>query len=530
MRRFSVSLVGSALVVGLAAQGARAAEISVKQTQGTLLQSGAASGRALAIGITNLPAGLGPIQLTLGQNDASLSTNYVRNVDTKALLDDALFIACGSGPTLNPVLIQGQQRCLDRSALAQRGLSLPDARDLVQIEELSKAGVATLRDDVLAENLKTDAAAKATGVLVDAPAISVAETSAVCSAAKPVDKPAPGRTLPPPIDEIIGLEAAIAACELTTKAGFPTLTESSGVAEVDLNLTTTIVKNVPQLNTALDSLQQQLEPLPASLRDPVNNAIDNIQREVSSQPLFTLALGPNDSSIASAADSVLSTSQSRAVVLSILNGLATVEVASAKASAGVAGSGAIAPTAKADPALVRVKVLNITLPNPAAGAPVIDVVVDPRNLHEALSSVPGVAGVIEANDQEIVLFRGLPLETHISFATGKEYVDASARPTCTLPGDSSGSVFNSVASASAVKILAFGKPSASGSGVEPASAVLPLVDVRLAEAQAASARSTPTQVQAALPLARTGALPASTAGAGMVVAGLAALVRRRFVR
>lgn len=534
MKRTISRFSGGCLVLTLSllasAPAARAVEVAeVRSKVSRFTSGGAVYGRALDLSIA-APAPVGPIQLTIGQTEGALSSMHEKKVLTDAVLPDGLFVRCEAGALriANPIEVNGVSSCIDRSAARSKGLNIAESSVVVTTEQLESAGLISFTDRVIKDVSSSEVGATATAALIG----NTFAGRAQCTVAQPNAK-ASQAIVPDALKGVLTASAGLASCA-TASGTTPALTQNAGVADVAVTVNQTLLGTTQAqlVGSQLDEIQRQLagSAVPAALKDPVNTAIDTLQRNLAAAPVLGLALGPQESTITSAAGATSAVSRSRAVVLDLINGLARVEVASANATASVAGDdSAIAPTAQADPALVRVKVLNITLPNPAAGAPLIDQAVDPRNLQASLKAVPAVAGVIEPGDDEIVLFRGTLLETHIVFAAGKTCVDPSQKDAaCTLPGDTT--KYNATSAATAVRIVAFGK-NVSAKGADPAGP-LPVVSMRLAEAQAAAFRS-PQTGTGAIPfpvLPRTGPFDVATVGGGAALLALTVLVRRRAVR
>lgn len=319
-----------------------------------------------------------------------------------------------------------------------------------------------------------DATATSKGIVIPGLATGEAACSSSRLAQDVVALPSPEQLAPALVAKV-----GSASCRVAV-TGLPTAVHSSGEIAADVTLTESLVTNVPQLNDALDGIQDGLASLPAPVSDPVNNAIDAIQAELGARPVLSVHVAPNEGTVTSTNAGISSAAPGVAVTVSVLGGIIELEIGLAKTAASVLDG---KPAATAEVAFVNIKALDITTPDPD------DALIDQQIAAPA----------------DVSLLEGTPLATNIITNRG------TTSTTC--PPDSGG--FTTCASAVGDAV-----------SVQTLAAPFPTVSVELAHSESqAAARFTKVEAAPVLPV--TGPWAAGTVLGGLGLAAAALLARRR---
>ena len=456
------------------------------QTDGTILEdrkflanevveSFSAQTRGVALRI--FVEGLGELTLSGGNGASTFEQTTAEQAAPKVPTD--LFTACDQVEAVN---VAGTKSCLDENKLEARGFDNPPSP--VSLTTLVERGIAEIvvidtiakGDQLAGQSANADSA----GLIIP----NLAQGTASCEGT--AQQSATGLSIPDPLTAVLAGDLGIASCD-TVGSGFPSVTHGSGEADLAVTLNNTLIDNVPLLNDALDTIQDQLAPL-GPTADPVNSAIDAIQAELTAEPLLTISVAPSGGAIVGSGEGFDTDAQSVAVTLSVLGGILEVTVGTAEVEAAILDRAA---TADAGSTFASVRALNILTPDPD------DTLIDQE---------------IQGPSQDLPILEGTLLESLIR-------IGAQDTAITNCPASGGGSC-SALASASTLSIDLF----------RGASSALPNIQIELAAASAEVGAV--FAAQANLPdlpvLPRTGAaaLPTLFLGGGLV--GLAAIVRRRF--
>jgi LPXTG-motif cell wall-anchored protein len=318
--------------------------------------------------------------------------------------------------------------------------------------------------------------AKANGIVIP----GLANAQVACVPPKLTDSLA-ALTTPASLAPILTAKLGSTDCAVSI-ANLPTANHSSGEIDAAITLTQTLVKDVPAVNSVLDTVQSQIGALPQPVRDRASNVISSIKQKLASDPVLDIKVAPNKGIVGSTADGIAAASPGRAVTLSLLGGVIQIEIAVADATAAIVNG---KPTATADVAFVHVKALDITTGN---------------SLIDQKITAP----------QSLSLLAGTPLATNIVTERG------TTSTTCSGSIKAYSVCATGVADAVSLKLL--GSP-------------LPTIGVDLVHTQVLAAAKFGTHsdpVGTSLP--RTGAGALATVVGGLALAAGALAVRRRRVR
>lgn len=233
------------------------------------------------------------------------------------------------------------------------------------------------------------------------------------------DMPSCTAALPAPLNTLLTLDTA---CGLSksgiTADGLPFSTNEGTVATLAAKIPVTTILPVAgatqQVDEVVDTITDTLSPVLDQLPSEVENAVENVVETVQSvtqAKVLEIRVGESSSKIVPDGDTIKVESLAAGARIGLLgipgvteagnvlagtadpleNGLIIIEVASARASATV-DQGTATATSAADPALVRVKVRDITKLEPS---------------YVEVAVAPG---------QTITLLQGTPLESTISVA------------------------------------------------------------------------------------------------------------------
>jgi LPXTG-motif cell wall-anchored protein len=320
--------------------------------------------------------------------------------------------------------------------------------------------------------------AKGNGIVIP----GLADTRVACVPPKLTDSLV-GLATPKSLEPVLTAKIDATNCAVSV-ANLPTASHASGEIDAAITLTQSLVGNVSAVNDVLSSVQSQLGSLPEPVRDHATNVISAIKDKLASDPVLEIKVAPNSGTVDATKSGIASASPGRAVTLSLLGGVIQIEIAVADASAAIVDG---KPKASADVAFVHVKALDITTADPG------DAIIDQK------ITAP----------QNLSILSGTPLQTSITTERG---VTSS---TCSggLKGFSVCS--SAVADAVSLKLLA---------------APLPTIGVDLVHTQALAAAKFGTKTRTDPTLPKTGAGMLATIVGGLVLAGGALAIRRRFAR
>lgn len=457
------------------------------------------------VGNLALNVGVGDIDLTLANGSGSLGFR-AETVDRVApSLPDELLVNCSHPRAIG---VSGVGHCVSANKLSDRGVSVPGGSNPeIGVSPLVDAGVAQL---VPTGSTVSMASKSADTTMVGLLVPNIARSEAACTLDNPkaeqVNVPVPAAVAP-----VIDGNLSYVRCRSELVDGtFPALHHETGEAVLDVTLTETLVADVGAVNGAIDTLQSTIQPLPSTVRDPVDTALEQLQQRLNAQPVVKVRVAPTSGDVTAAARGATATSIARGVTIDILpladlpigglDGVAQITIGQAKATGSIDGESASAAN---DVAILRVKVLNLLTPDPD------DVLVDQT---------------VNVPDTNLTILENTPLQTTIkashkpepvqacnseAFADGAKRVDCQAK-----------------AQADALSISIFDPVLANGTAN-------PLPNVRLKLASAGvevlgSANQSPNLVR--LPLARTGASATGSLFAGLAVTAGAIGLRRRLAR
>ena len=481
---------------------------------------GTTDGLALRVAVTpppGLPGDGTPLELTVAQGEGYLAFRQELRTEYGLVIPDELLADCRQPGSVG---ISGSTRCLDRAAVAARGVVIPTSDPIVLEQKLFDAKITdrkvTSETRSFPQPLDTPGKAVSEGVLgpvsdfldraglVPSGSVTppgnpqgaanaagllvpgVADAQASCDARQgsgDVSAEETGLTSPAVLDPVLKARLALAACSIQRDASgtpsLPKLTQRFGEAEVDVTATQTLV-NVPQVDAALDQLV-------GLVPDPVRGVLQTLQAQLSAEPLAEVRVAPGSQSVTTSADAIVSESRSGDVTIYVLGGVAEVVVGKAVSQAMVGAGEAAASNVCS---LVEVRALNLLTPDPADTLPAV---------------------TLPCPDQEVSLLGGLPAPVgdmlKVTLASGTLADEES----CPAGGVSC----SARAATSVLRISLFGAP-------------LPNVTIELASA-GAFAREDVAASGSPAELPVTGALPSAAILSGTGLAAAALLIRRRML-
>jgi hypothetical protein len=328
--------------------------------------------------------------------------------------------------------------------------------------------------DVTIRNVRADA--KSNGLLIP----GVADSKVACVPPKLTDSLTALAT-PPSLAPILTAKLGAADCAISVK-NLPKADHSAGLVDASITLTQSLVGNVDAVDSLLETVQAQLPSLPDDVQSRANNLINEIKARLASNPVLQIQVAPNSGVVSSTIAGITSSSPGTAVTLNLLGGVIQIQIAVAEATARVING---VPHATAETALVHLKALDITTPDPN------DALIDQK------ISAP----------QSLSVLQGTPLATSIVTERG------STNTSCSGTLSAFDKCASGVADAVALRMLA---------------SPLPTIGVDLVHTQVLAAAKFDTRKTSST----TPALP-KTGASGTVLGGLllaaGALTVRRFV-
>lgn len=193
-------------------------------------------------------------------------------------------------------------------------------------------------------------------------------------------------SLPAPLNEIVDLRLACGASRSGVRAGLPFTTNNGKVAHLGVTLPVGTVFDSLPVNQVVDDLTETLSPVldlaPKEVRDAVENVVDLVD-DVAATEALAVKLAPSSSNIVRKGTGLRVSSDAAGALIGVLgipegqvdgtnvsvssdplkNGLLIIEVGRAQATAAIDTKSAAA-SAAASPAVVTVKVRDITKPKP----------------------------------------------------------------------------------------------------------------------------------------------------------------------
>lgn len=454
---------------------------------------------------------IGDVEITVGTGHSAGTYKRV-HIETVALDIDPRFLlpadtseACQSTQA-GLAISKGDAfagYCLDRAELKKAGYAFADA-DAITPDEVVASGLGTfIKKSETKEIQKQNGIAESRALVVP----GFAEESAACTQAK-LTNDVSALTTPAPLSPIIVANISRALCSLSL-SDLPRALHKSEEVAVDLTLTQTLVNAIP-VNDVLDAIQGA-GPLP----DEVNDAIDEIQANLEAHPVVTISIADNGGDIAGTGLGVKAFSPGTTVKLSVLEGIISLEIGVADATASIDGH---TPHAVANANFIRIRVLNIFTPDPDDF--LIDEEIDAPGDLELFADGPlaPLHTVIKTDTAEVAetcagaeaLLKSDP------DLLGKSVLDPFAKVTSRpLTGGT-----NAWASCAAAR--------GDGLQVRLLDAPLPTIGIDLVRVEVLSAGSLTVAPTAVIPITGAGAVATVATGLGLAAAAL--LGRRRIVR
>jgi hypothetical protein len=222
-------------------------------------------------------------------------------------------------------------------------------------------------------------------------------------------------SLPAPLADIIDLRVACGSSKSGLKNGLPFTTNTGKLAHLGVTLPVGAVLGALPAGPLVDDLTQTLGPVldlaPKEVRDAVENVVDIVD-DVAETEALAIELAPSVSKVARKGSALQVSSDAAGALIGVLgipeahvdgtnvsassdplkNGLLIIEVGRAQASAGIDTKTAIA-SAAASPALVTVKVRDITKPEPTY----VEVSVAPGETVTVLAGTPAESTITAAD-------------------------------------------------------------------------------------------------------------------------------------
>ncbi|HEV7886918.1 MAG TPA: hypothetical protein VGO92_05110 [Acidimicrobiales bacterium] len=349
--------------------------------------------------------------------------------------------------------------------------------------------------------------ATATGVGQVLPELLSTTKTASASSAKASDNPAEGCAKSLPLLDIVNLGIACGDAEASVSGNLPTAVSSGSVAGLTVDGQTALTALDAATKPIGEALSGVLDTVCSTLSQtcPATTTVQDLVDSVLKTRTLDVSVGKSDASVVTTAGSITSTAHASGAIVKLLplpqvnalpstEPLATIEISSAKATAVYDRATGKTAEPVADPALVRVK------------------------FNSVLTQSLGVNEIAVAPDKEVPILEGTPLESRIYVASGK---------VVTNPDGTKGAVADGVK----LRLLM-------GLGESSVGALDGGITLELAHAEAGVAGA-PAVVTPVIPvvntpdiareLPRTGGNPLLPM-AGVVVLGLAVLVRRATVR
>jgi hypothetical protein len=221
--------------------------------------------------------------------------------------------------------------------------------------------------------------------------------------------------LPAPLNDIVDLRLACGSSKSGLKNGLPFTTNTGKLAHLGVTLPVGTVFDSLPVNGLVNDLTETLSPVldlaPKEVRDAVENVVDIVDGLAETEAL-AVELAPAVSNVARKGSKLTVSSDAAGALIGVLgipageldgtnvsvesdplkNGLLIIEVGRAQASASIDSKSAIA-TSAASPALVTVKVRDITKPEPTY----VEVTVAPGETVTVLAGTPAESTITAAD-------------------------------------------------------------------------------------------------------------------------------------
>ncbi len=236
------------------------------------------------------------------------------------------------------------------------------------------------------------------------------------------EQPSCAASLPAPLSSVVNVEIACGSSTSGTRDGLPWTTNQGKVAGIAANLPVGSVLGMDaagdvkdQVDEVIEDLTDALAPVldqaPKQVKDAVEEVVDLIQ-EIENTKALAADVGPAHSNIAADGDVIAVDSAAAGARIGLVgvpsansdgsiipgsanplqNGLVIIEVGAARASASVDRTSAVA-TSAASPALLTVKVRDITKPQPTY----VEVTVAPGQTVTVLQGTPAESTISAAS-------------------------------------------------------------------------------------------------------------------------------------
>lgn len=224
-----------------------------------------------------------------------------------------------------------------------------------------------------------------------------------------------GESLPAPLSDVVDLRIACGSSKSGLRLGFPYTTNTGKVAHLGVTLPVgAVLGQLPEV-ALVDDLTETLKPIldqaPQEVKDAVQKVVDLVN-DLAATEAVAAELAPARSSITSKGSKLTVTSDAAGALIGLIglpenlvegtdvsvesdpltNGLVIIEVGRAQSSATLDTTNASA-SAAASPALVTVKVRDITKPEPTY----IEVTVAPGETITVLEGTPAESTITAAD-------------------------------------------------------------------------------------------------------------------------------------
>jgi hypothetical protein len=222
-------------------------------------------------------------------------------------------------------------------------------------------------------------------------------------------------TLPAPLNAIVDLKIACGSSKSGVTKGLPFTTSTGKIAHLGVKLPVGTVFDAAPVNQLVGQLTDTLAPVLDQTPKEVQNAVDNVVNIVTGlaeTEALAVELGPSSSAVTSKGKTITVNSESAGALIGLVglpealvdgtdvsvasdplkNGLVIIEVGTARTSASLNTDTAAAAGA-ASPALVTVKVRDITKPEPTY----VEVSVAPGQTVTVLEGTPAESTITAAD-------------------------------------------------------------------------------------------------------------------------------------
>ncbi|HEV3473709.1 MAG TPA: hypothetical protein VG408_11015 [Actinomycetota bacterium] len=265
--------------------------------------------------------------------------------------------------------------------------------------------------------------------------------------------------LPPPLNDVVDLKLACGSSQSGLTKGLPFTRNHGKVAGLDVTLPVGAVLGAAPVDPLVDSLTETLAPVldhaPEEVRDAVGGLVEVID-ELRATDALRIELAPSFSRIQPKGKKMTVSSDSAGALIGLVgipeghldgtgvsasanpleNGLVIIEIGRAQASASIETESAAA-TAAATPALVTVKVRDITKPEPTY----VTITVAPGQTQTVLAGTPAESTITAADatvEEDGSSARAVAdaVRLHLLKGVNGGVILALARATAAVNGDS----------------------------------------------------------------------------------------------